>query len=157
MCIFLGFYSDFKQILGGFTDRMDFWGCLGGDILGDDFSVIFFGCFMDDFLNNLFLQIFISCSKKVSFRIRIPSILFQYANSKFYKMYSHTISSNRRREQKLGKVRLNATIQTHVAKKVCYFYCKYFTLLSKNYSHQLTLDLLAPNPFIIMPSKGVFL
>ena len=156
MCIFLGFFSDFAQIFGVLQTSWTFGGVLEV-IFWAIFRSFFFGCFMDDFLNNLFLQIFISCSNSVSFRIRIPSILFQYANRKFYKLYSHTISSNRRQEQKLGKVRLNATIQTHVAKKVCYFYCKYFTLLSKNYSHQLTLDLLAPNPFIIMPSKGVFL
>ena len=78
----------------GISDLMDFWACFRGDIL-DNFSVIvlvvLWTIFGASFVNNLFLQIFISCSNSVSFRIRIPSILFQYANRKFYKLYSHTI------------------------------------------------------------------
>ena len=123
------------------------------------FLVVLWTIFGGVFLNNLFLQIFISCSNSVSFRIRIPSIFFfNTLTENSISSIVILLSSNRRLEQKRGKVRLNATIQTHVAKKVCYFYCKYFTLLSKNYSHQLHTALIGSKFFHNYAfSKHVFL
>ena len=86
------------------------------------FVVVLWTIFGGVFLNNLFLQIFISCSNSVSFRIRIPSIFFfNTLTENSISSIVILLSSNRRLEQKRGKVRLNATIQTHVAKKSLLF------------------------------------
>ena len=73
-------------------------------------------------MNNLFVQIFFKLFQLIQLWDRI-----MYLQSFFNTLTENSIScivllfSNRRHEQKPGKVRLNATIQTHVAKKSLLF------------------------------------